>query len=76
MANSVTLEVILEGKNLKVVQKDMDKLTTSTNKSATAQERLTKTGKKHHKGAKGVAGATGCIDKTEFIAQVKSALSL
>ncbi|HAW04188.1 MAG TPA: hypothetical protein DCW83_05830 [Saprospirales bacterium] len=58
MANSVTLEVILEGKNLKVVQKDMDKLTTSTNKSATAQERLTKTGKKHHKGAKGVAGAT------------------
>lgn len=58
MANSVTLEVILEGKNLKVVQKDMDKLTTSTNKSATAQERLTKTGKRHHKGAKGVAGAT------------------
>lgn len=58
MANSVTLEVIVEGKNIKVVQKNMDNLAKSTNKTSKATDKLTKTRDSYNRKEKGVAGAT------------------
>lgn len=70
--SSVLLEVIVEGKNIKVVQRDVDKLAASVNKAAGAEEKSSKSKKKskkatddlnnstknYNRGQKGVAGAT------------------
>ena len=70
--SSVLLEVIVEGKNIKVVQRDVDKLAASVNKAAAVEEKSSKGKKKskkstddlnnsnknYNKGQKGVAGAT------------------
>ena len=56
--SSVLLEVIVEGKNIKVVQKDVDKLAKSVNKTGQAHENASGKQDKFNKGAKGVAGAT------------------
>ena len=41
MANSVVLEVILEGKNLKVVQREVDNVTGAVNDNTAAQNKNT-----------------------------------
>ena len=70
--SSVLLEVIVEGKNIKVVQRDVDKLAASVNKAAAVEEKSSKGKKKakkstddlnnsnknYNRGQKGVAGAT------------------
>ena len=56
--SSVLLEVIVQGKNIKVVQKDVDKLAKSVNKTGQAHENASGKQDKFNKGAKGVAGAT------------------
>ena len=70
--SSVLLEVIVEGKNIKLVQRDIEELGSSINKSSMATEKDTKQKKKnkkatdelaagsknYNKGQKGVAGAT------------------
>lgn len=56
--NSVTLEVILTGKGLKVVQKDLDKVTKSTNNAAKTTDSLSRSRDRYSKKEKGVAGAT------------------
>ena len=70
--SSVLLEVIVEGKNIKVVQRDVESLAASVNKAAGAEEKSSKGKKKskkstddlndsnknYNKGQKGVAGAT------------------
>jgi len=70
--SSVLLEVIVEGKNIKLVQRSVEELGDSINKSSTATEKDTKSKKRNkkatdelaagqknfNKGQKGVAGAT------------------
>lgn len=70
--SSVLLEVIVEGKNIKLVQRSVEELGDSINKSSSATEKDTKSKKKNkkatddlaagqknfNKGQKGVAGAT------------------
>ena len=70
--SSVLLEVIVEGKNIKVVQRDVESLTASVNKAAGAEEESTKgkkrgkkatddltdSNKNYNRGQKGVAGST------------------
>ena len=70
--SSVLLEVIVEGKNIKLVQRDIEELGSSINKSSMATDKDTKQKKKnkkatddlaagtknYNKGQKGVAGAT------------------
>lgn len=55
--SSVLLEVIVQGKNIKVVERSLDKLTTSTDKAAKSQEKLNKAANAYNKGEKGVASA-------------------
>ena len=50
--SSVLLEVIVEGKNIKVVQKDVDKLAKSVNKTGQAHENASGKQDKFNKGAK------------------------
>ena len=56
--SSVLLEVIVEGKNIKVVQKDVDNLANSVNKTGRSHDKAKKSQDNYNKGAKGVAGAT------------------
>ena len=70
--SSVLLEVIVEGKNIKLVQRDIEELGSSINKSSMATdkdtkkkkknkkatEELTDSNKNYNKGQKGVAQAT------------------
>ena len=70
--SSVLLEVIVEGKNIKVVQRNVEELASSVNKASKAEEKSTKQKKKsknateelnsetrnYNRGQKGVAGAT------------------
>jgi len=58
VSNSVTLEVILEGKNLKVIQRDVDKVTDSVNKNTASRDKLTGAAKNYQKREKGVAQST------------------
>ena len=68
--SSVLLEVILEGKNIKVVQKQVDKATASTNKLSGAQEKLNKGRSSYNKGEKGVAQATA--NSTKAFSKMRS----
>ena len=70
--SSVLLEVVVEGKNIKVVQRDVESLTASVNKATGAEEESTKgkkrgkkatddltdSNKNYNRGQKGVAGST------------------
>jgi hypothetical protein len=70
--SSVLLEVIVEGKNIKLVQRDIEELGSSVNKTSMAEEKNTKAKKdnkkatddlaagsqNYNRGQKGVAGAT------------------
>lgn len=57
MSNKVLLEVEVTAKGIKVVQKDMDKVASSTNKASAATEKLSKSRNAYNKGEKGVASA-------------------
>ena len=58
MANSVTLEVILEGKNIRLVQKQIDDVTQSVNEAAAAQDKVSKSTEK-------ATGARNRYNRTE-----------
>lgn len=68
--SSVLLEVILEGKNIKVVQKQVDKAAESTNKLSRAQGKLNKSRSSYNKGEKGVAQATA--NSTKAFSKMRS----
>ena len=68
--SSVTLEVILEGKNLKIVQKNVDKVTSSVNKASKATENLSNRSNSYNKGQKGVAQATS--NSTKAFSKMRS----
>jgi len=68
--SSVTLEVILEGKNLKIVQKDVDKVTSSVNRASKSTENLSTKSNNYNKGQKGVAQATS--NSTKAFSKMRS----
>jgi hypothetical protein len=84
--SSVLLEVIVEGKNIKIVQREIEELGASINKATNAEEKntkekkknkkatndSTKAGDRYSKGQKGVAGATN--NSTKAFSKMRNAI--
>ena len=84
--SSVLLEVIVEGKNIKIVQREIEELGASINNSTNAEKKntkekkknkkstddSTKAGDRYSKGQKGVAGATN--NSTKAFSKMRNAI--